>query len=166
MQTDPLNFENYSLKQISFELAERTLATYKMQFQPRGRKRKDGTYDYSVDEDYIEPFVALRESFNDVVERYNSDGLNKQTMMRYQRLLLPEFICDSSTFKSMMFLVRLDLRALASSLLEYRNVPLTVRMEFSETVPAGGLACLILAEHNATVAIEPDGTTSTFLVTK
>jgi len=32
LQKDPLNFENFALKQISFELAERKLATYKMSF--------------------------------------------------------------------------------------------------------------------------------------
>lgn len=32
LQLDPVNFENYFLKRISFELAERTICTYEMNF--------------------------------------------------------------------------------------------------------------------------------------
>lgn len=119
MQVDPLSFENYNLRQISFELAERTLATYKMEFNPQSRTRIDGSTDHTAKEDYIEPYVALQESFNNIVERYNTDA-NPLTIMRYQKLPLPEFTVDADTFKSRMFMVRLDLRALAPSLLEYR----------------------------------------------
>lgn len=33
LQEDPLNFENHYLKRITFELAERTLASYTMSFE-------------------------------------------------------------------------------------------------------------------------------------
>ena len=135
MQIDPLSFENYNLRQISFELAEERLATYKMDFNPQSRKRIDGTFDRSAKEDYIEPYVALRESFNDIIERYNTEN-SPSAIMRYQREMLPDFIVDGDTFKSRMFLVRLDLRTLAASLLEL-PVNLVGIIPAVENMPSG-----------------------------
>ena len=45
---------------------------------------------------------------------------HSMTRMRYQQLEMSNFVCDSSTYKNMMFIVRLDLSALAAPILGYK----------------------------------------------
>ena len=70
-----------------------------------------------MQEDFIEPYVALKESFSNMSERHKDHSM---TRMCYQQLEMPNFVCDSSTYKNMMFIVRLDLSALAAPILGYK----------------------------------------------
>ena len=87
-------------------------------------------------------------------------------MMAYQRLVLPDLVVDPETFRNSLFLVRLDLRVLASMVLGYRDVPLTIRFDFDRPTPANGLGCLVIAEHKAAISIKWEGPTNTYLLAK
>lgn len=67
----------------------------------------------------LAPYLALTESFYNLSERIESKAINKRA---YQVLPLPDFIVDFETFKERLFLVRLDLRTLATSVLGYKLV--------------------------------------------
>lgn len=71
------------------------------------------------DDDFLSPYLALTESFYNLSERIESKNLYK---LPYQILPLPDFIVDTRTFKEKLFMVRLDLRTLAASVLGYKFV--------------------------------------------
>lgn len=113
---------------------------------------------------FLEPYVALKESFSDLSDEHLS---NKElTLLGYQRLALPDLIVDPETYRNSLFIISLDLRIMASMVLGYSNVPLTIRFDFDRPTPANGLGCLLLAEHKAAVQIKPDGTTDCYLLAK
>ena len=70
--------------------------------------------------DYIEPYLALKESFNNLAERHQNN--NDMTRIAYQQAQAGNFICDSETYINNMFIVRLDLRTLAGPILGYKFV--------------------------------------------
>jgi hypothetical protein len=73
--------------------------------------------------DYIEPYLALKESFNNLAERHQSN--NDVTRIAYQQAQERTFIVDSATYINKMFIVRLDLRTLAGPILGYKLVSST-----------------------------------------
>jgi len=70
-----------------------------------------------LQKDYIEPYIALKESFNNLADRHQSTTV---APMSYQQPDVPHFVFDSMTFMERMFMVRLDLRTLAAPILGYR----------------------------------------------
>ena len=103
-----------------------------------------------------------------MAERHKQQSL---TRMRYQQLEMPNFVCDSATYKNKLFIVRLDLSTLAAPILGYklvvlalgtyssqhdncRDLPLSIRLDFDKETPKDGISCLVVAEHNATVSID------------
>ena len=70
--------------------------------------------------DYIEPYLALMESFTNLSERHQSN--NDMTRIGYQQAQARKFIIDSETYIEKMFVVRLDLRTLAGPILGYKFV--------------------------------------------
>ena len=61
--------------------------------------------------------------------------------------------------------VRLDLTTLAASVLEYKDLPLVIELEFSEKLKKG-IACMILAEHQAVATISPEGQVNSYVIAK
>lgn len=91
IQSNPVEFNHYNLKKISFELGEKKICEYNMSFSPDSL-------------DYIEPFMALKNSFNSLAERHEESG-TPTNKLHYQQLQLPSFITDPITFMDRLFLV-------------------------------------------------------------
>ena len=72
---------------------------------------------FKIQVDYIEPYLALKESFNKLGERHESSDLQS---IEYKQSQTQKFIVDSMTFMEKMFIVRLDLRTLAGPILGYK----------------------------------------------
>ena len=80
---NPVEFDHHNLRSITFDLAERKLATYHCNFEQN---------------DFIEPYLALKESFSSIVAKYDPDAEALDSH------IIPNFIVDPKTFRERFLL--------------------------------------------------------------